>query len=84
MRILIFDPVTLRLYDDAALASEALGGTEATVIRVAGALDACGAVLELRNLADRVELRIRESVCGALGETERHEHHALGDLAVGA
>ena len=40
MRILIFDPVTLRPYDDASLAGEALGGTEATVIRIARALDA--------------------------------------------
>lgn len=40
MRILIFDAVTLRPYDDATLAGEALGGTEATVIRVARALDA--------------------------------------------
>jgi len=40
MRILIFDPVTLRPYDDASLANEALGGTEATVIRIAQALDA--------------------------------------------
>jgi hypothetical protein len=40
MRILIFDPVAQRLYDDASLATEALGGTEATVIRIAQALDA--------------------------------------------
>ena len=40
MRILIVDPVTLRPYDDASLAGEALGGTEATVIRIAHALDA--------------------------------------------
>ena len=40
MRVLIFDPLTARPYDDASLAREPLGGTEATVIRVARAIDA--------------------------------------------
>ena len=42
MRILILDPVCNRPYDPAVLASVGLGGTEATVVRIAEALKALG------------------------------------------
>lgn len=37
-RVLFLDPVACRAYSDETLASEAMGGTEATVVRVAGGL----------------------------------------------
>lgn len=37
-RVLLFDPVAPRAYSDRTLRSEAMGGTEATVVRVAGGL----------------------------------------------
>ena len=43
-----------------------------------------GAELELRDLAERVELRVGQQVGRRLGEAERDEHHALGHVAVGA
>src|SRR5471032_2989178 len=43
---------------------------------------ACSAVFELGNLPEGVEHRVGERVGRALVEAERHEDHAVGDLAV--
>src|SRR3546814_9149037 len=47
-------------------------------------LDPAGAELELRDLAEGVELRVGQHVGGRLVEAEGNEHHALRHVAVGA
>src|SRR5690606_18657930 len=45
-------------------------------------LDTSGAELELRDLAEWVELRIGEQVRCSLGEAERDEHHPFRNVPV--
>ena len=69
-----------------------LGGIEIAVIRNLfrrlrrhrRPLDPRGAELVLRDLADRVELRVGQDVGRRLDVGERDEHHALGHRAVDA
>src|SRR5579862_6577081 len=43
-----------------------------------------GAELEFGNLAERIELRIRQNICGRLCIAERDEHHPRRHCAIGA
>ncbi len=50
MRILFVDPCAPKAYDPVVLDNEPLGGTEATVVRVAEALAAIGCTVQVRQL----------------------------------
>jgi glycosyltransferase involved in cell wall biosynthesis len=77
-RILFFDPVCQRPYDTATLQRQALGGTEATVTRIADALDAF--VIQHNRTEASGRYRPPERISGITTVVVNREARALSEV----